>query len=91
MMRVGLFILNHEALKDRKEKIYRYKEAVLFCGYRADLLVDGCILVENKTVDAIHPVHQAQLITYLKLSGGSIGFLLSAYQAWHPAHDLAKR
>ena len=40
-------------------------------------LVDECILVENKTVDAIHPVHRAQLLTYLKLSGHSIGFLLN--------------
>jgi len=55
----------------------RYKEIVLDCGYRADLLVDDCILVENKTVDAIHPVHRAQLLTYLKLSGHSIGFLLN--------------
>ena len=55
----------------------RYKEVVLDCGYRVDLLVDECILVENKTVDAIHPVHRAQLLTYLKLSGHSIGFLLN--------------
>ena len=55
----------------------RYKEVVLDCGYRADLLVDECILVENKTVDAIHPIHRAQLLTYLKLSGHSIGFLLN--------------
>jgi hypothetical protein len=41
----------------------RYKEVMLDCGYRADLLVDECILVENKTVDGIHPVHQAQLLT----------------------------
>ena len=54
-----------------------YKEVVLDCGYRADLLVDDCILVENKTVDAIHPVHRAQLLTYLNLSGRSIGFLLN--------------
>ena len=54
-----------------------YKEVVLDCGYRADLLVGKCILVENKTVDAIHPVHRAQLRTYLKLSGRSIGFLLN--------------
>jgi GxxExxY protein len=40
-------------------------------------LVDECILVENKTVDAIHPVHRAQLPTYLKLSGRSIGFLIN--------------
>jgi len=53
----------------------RYKEVVLDCGYRADLLVDACILVENKTVDVIHPIHRAQLLIYLKLSGHSIGFL----------------
>jgi GxxExxY protein len=55
----------------------RYKEVVLDCAYRADLLVDECILVENKTVDVIHPVHRAQLLTYLKLSGRSIGFLIN--------------
>jgi len=54
-----------------------YKEVVLDCGYRADLLVDECILVENKTVDAIHPIHRAQLLPCLKLSGRSIGFLLN--------------
>ena len=55
----------------------RYKEAILDCGYRADLLVNECIRVENKTVDAIHPVHRARLIACLKLSGCSIGFLLN--------------
>jgi GxxExxY protein len=55
----------------------RYKEVVLDCGYRADLLVDECILVEYKTVDVIHLIHRAQLLTYLKLSGRSIGFLLN--------------
>jgi len=57
----------------------RYKEVVLDCGYRADLLVDKCILVENKTVDAIHPIHRAQLLTCLKQSGHSIGFLLNPH------------
>ena len=50
---------------------------MLDCGYRADLLVIECILVENKTVDAIHPIHRAHLLAYLKLSGHSIGFLLN--------------
>jgi GxxExxY protein len=50
---------------------------VLDCGYRADLLVDECILVENKTVDAIHPVHRAQLLACLKLSERSIGFQIN--------------
>ena len=46
-------------------------------GYRLDLLVAGKIVVENKTVDQILPIHQAQLLTYLKLSGCSLGFLLN--------------
>jgi GxxExxY protein len=46
-------------------------------GYRLDLLVAGKIIVENKTVDQILPIHQAQLLTYLKLSGCSLGFLLN--------------
>jgi GxxExxY protein len=46
-------------------------------GHRVDLLVDECILVENKTVDSILPVHLARLPTYLRLSGRSVGFLLN--------------
>jgi len=46
-------------------------------GYRLDLLVDDLIIVENKTVDILMPIHEAQLLTYLKLSGCHIGFLLN--------------
>jgi GxxExxY protein len=46
-------------------------------GYRVDMRVDGIILVENKTVEELLPVHQAQLLTYLKLSGLSLGFLIN--------------
>jgi GxxExxY protein len=46
-------------------------------GYRADVIVEDLIIVENKTVDAIQPVHLAQLLTYLKLSGCSLGFMLN--------------
>jgi len=63
-----------------REEVARHivdSAVAIHCGYRADLLVDECILVENKTVDAIHPVHRAQLLTYLKLSGRSIGFLIN--------------
>jgi GxxExxY protein len=55
----------------------RYKEVVLDCGYRADLLVDECMRVENKTVDGIHPIHRARLPTCFKLSGRCIGFLIN--------------
>jgi GxxExxY protein len=46
-------------------------------GYRVDALVDKAVIVENKTVESILPIHEAQLITYLKLSGCKIGFLLN--------------
>ena len=46
-------------------------------GFRMDMRVDRCVLVENKAVDAILRIHQAQLITYLKLSGLRLGFILN--------------
>ena len=46
-------------------------------GYRLDMLVDDLIVVENKTVDNITPVHSAQLLTYLRLGGYELGFLLN--------------
>ena len=46
-------------------------------GYRIDLRVGDVIIVENKSVDQILPIHQAQLLTYLKLSGCPLGFLLN--------------
>ena len=54
-----------------------YRELTLDVGYRVDLIVGGCILVENKCVDRILPVHEAQLLTYLKLSQMQLGFLLN--------------
>jgi GxxExxY protein len=49
----------------------------LDAGYRIDLLVAECIVVEVKAVDELAPVHQAQLLTYFKLSGCRLGFLMS--------------
>ena len=46
-------------------------------GYRIDELVDGLIIIENKSVDAIHPVHMAQLLTYMKLKNVKLGFLIN--------------
>jgi GxxExxY protein len=46
-------------------------------GYRIDELVDNLIIVENKTVESILPIHMAQLITYLKLRGCKLGFLIN--------------
>jgi GxxExxY protein len=44
-----------------------YKGMALACGYRVDLIIEGTLLVELKTVDRILPIHHAQMLTYLKL------------------------
>ncbi|MCP4286238.1 MAG: GxxExxY protein [Gammaproteobacteria bacterium] len=46
-------------------------------GYRIDMLVQDAIIIENKVVEKMNPIHEAQLLTYLKLSGCKIGFLLN--------------
>jgi len=54
-----------------------YKGIKLDCGYRIDMLIDDAIIVELKSVDKILPIHQAQLLTYIKLSSISIGLLIN--------------
>jgi len=46
-------------------------------GYRIDMVVDDCVLIGNKTVESLLTIHEAQLLTYLKLSGSQLGFLLN--------------
>ena len=54
-----------------------YEGQKIDAGYRIDVWVDNLVIVENKTVEALLPIHEAQLMTYLKLSGCKIGFLLN--------------
>ncbi len=54
-----------------------YREIKLDCGYRIDILVEDKIVLELKTVDEFNPVHEAQIITYLKFSGKKIGLLIN--------------
>jgi GxxExxY protein len=54
-----------------------YEERKLELGYRIDLLVENKIIIEVKSVDALNPVHLAQIMTYLKLSGCRIGLLIN--------------
>jgi GxxExxY protein len=54
-----------------------YKGKNLDCGYRLDLLVGDEIVVEIKAIDHLLPVHEAQVITYLKLGGWHIGLLIN--------------
>lgn len=54
-----------------------YKGVHLECGYRLDILVEGLVLIELKTVDQLLPIHEAQLLTYLKLKGLWLGLLVN--------------
>jgi GxxExxY protein len=54
-----------------------YKGVKLDCGYRADLILDGKVLVEIKSVDQFAAIHEAQLLSYLRLSGLKVGLLIN--------------
>ncbi|MBV8206595.1 MAG: GxxExxY protein [Acidobacteria bacterium] len=59
-----------------------YEDVKLELGYRLDLLVSELVIVEVKAIEALAPIHQAQIISYLKLSGKSLGLLIN----FHVAH-----
>ena len=54
-----------------------YKEIRIPCGYRIDVIVDSNLLLELKSVDSIHPIHEAQILTYMKLSKLKTGLLIN--------------
>ena len=54
-----------------------YKDVILECGYRLDLIVAGKVVVEVKSVESIAPIHEAQLLSYLKLSGCKLGLIIN--------------
>jgi GxxExxY protein len=58
-----------------------YEGEKLDLGYRIDLLVENLVIVEIKCVEAIHPVHEAQLLSYLRLSGKNVGLLINFHVA----------
>ena len=55
----------------------KYEEILIESGYRIDMLVEDTIIIENKTVEKILPIHEAQLLTYLKLKNYSLGYILN--------------
>jgi GxxExxY protein len=59
----------------------RYKDLALDIAYRTDLIVENLVVVELKTVDAILPVHRSQLLSYLRLGGFKLGYLLNFHVA----------
>ena len=54
-----------------------YKNVKLDCGYRLDLVVERKVIVELKAIENLMPIHEAQLLTYLKLSGLTLGLLIN--------------
>lgn len=71
LQKAGLFV-------ERQQPVpVVYKEIKLECGYRIDLLVEKTVVVELKTVDSFNPVHEAQILTYMKFANKSIGLLIN--------------
>jgi GxxExxY protein len=54
-----------------------YKGIQLECGYRMDLVLDDLVIIEVKAIERLLPIHEAQLLTYLKLAGKSVGLLIN--------------
>lgn len=65
------------AVKRQHPLPLNYKKVSLDCGYRIDLLVEDCVVVELKSIDKVLPIHEAQLLSYLKLSGCSLGLIFN--------------
>ena len=64
-------------LERQRPLAVHYKGIKLDCGYRLDVVVDDAIILELKSCEKIEPIHKAQLLTYLKLSGFKLGLLLN--------------
>ena len=74
-----VFELAERGLQVERQKALpvTYKGVRIDCGYRIDLLVEGQVIVELKAVQALDPIHEAQLLSYLKLSGCHVGLLIN--------------
>jgi len=73
------FELAERGLKVEQQKPLpvMYKDVHLDCGYRLDLLVEDAVIVELKAVSELAPIHEAQVLSYLKLSGCKVGLLIN--------------
>ena len=69
--------LHGVSLERQKQLPVLYKGKRLDCGYRLDIVVEKAIILELKSCEKIEPIHKAQLLTYLKLSGLTLGLILN--------------
>lgn len=79
-----LYELEKQGLSARRQVLIpiRYEALTVDNGYRVDLLIEDLVVIELKAVEAILPVHRSQLLSYLRLSGLKLGYLLN----FHVAH-----
>ena len=68
------------AVVRQKDIPIKYEDVELECGFRADLIVEGSVIVELKAAEKLVPVNEAQLMTYLRLSGLRVGLLMNFNQ-----------
>ncbi len=73
------FELIEQSFSDERQKPLPlvYRRVQVECGFQIDLLVENAVVIELKAVDAILPIHEAQLLSYLKMSGCSVGLILN--------------
>lgn len=69
--------LNNIPFKTEVALPIEYKGVSLDCGYRIDILVDNTIILELKSVESLHPIHEAQILSYMKLAKLKQGFLIN--------------
>src|SRR6266705_4619159 len=71
------FALREISFERQKPLHVNYKGVQLDCGYRLDFLVAGMVVVELKAIECLLPIHQAQVLSYLKLGGWKLGLLIN--------------
>ena len=71
------FALRQLHFKRQQAIPLEYKGAKLDCGYRIDLLIENLVILELKSVESLLPIHEAQLLTYLKLTDFDVGLLIN--------------
>lgn len=71
------FELSGIPFEREKPLLVQYRGISVDCGYRLDFIVEGKIVVELKAVDSLEGIHEAQLLTYLKLTGCKVGLLIN--------------
>jgi GxxExxY protein len=65
------------SFKKQVESPVTYKQVRIDCGYRIDMVVEDALVLELKAVEAVQPVHKAQILTYMRLSGLRYGLLIN--------------